>query len=133
VSDTDKILLSFYHLLKAEGFPISLFDLLKYTRITKFRFLKLYRNTFHYAEKTNEYYRAIYERCIKMAGNTADMNFPYYLRHARMNICSDPRELCIACIIKHSDGSIRLKDIPDLENEERCRIRKTLGKLNRDE
>lgn len=96
----DKIILSLLYLLKMNSFPLSLQDLLKFTTTGKYRLMKIYRNTFEFIEKSNAYFRGIYERTIdtlsKIGIRATEEDYNAFLSLIDKFKSTSPRLLCLA-------------------------------------
>lgn len=95
----DKIILLILHFLKINSFPIALQDLLKYTNISKYRLLKIYRDTFSYTKNSPEYFHGIFDRTaemLKKKGMGIAGNKEEYLSILENFKSTDPKLLCMA-------------------------------------
>lgn len=101
----DKAIVAIYHILKSTEFPIATCDLLKYTNMSKFRMLKIHRDTFGYTHKSTGYLSNIYERAMaffKDKGIEITGSFGRFCELAEDFRCSDPKSLCLAYLIDHN-------------------------------
>lgn len=106
----DKILLILYHILKTQSFPIALNDLLKYSSLNKYKFLKIFRNSFKYVMYDENYLSGIFERTMQYVAFINDeYDLKMYINGTLDEFCkiqkilirSDPRKLCLAYLLQN--------------------------------
>ncbi|KAI5169779.1 hypothetical protein PAEPH01_0994 [Pancytospora epiphaga] len=110
----DKVAVILYNLCKKDGFPLSLADLLSFTKINKYRFLKAHRDAFGYKEVSIEYLKAIFRREVYNAechGISSDITFGSFLRLVGLYSACNVSDLCVAAILHGSTTENRLSSM----------------------
>lgn len=132
LSNEDKVIVSLYHILKFDGFPIILSDLLKFTKLTKSRFLKICRANFSYIPNKS-YFKAIYDRTLSIIssyGITTTLEFHEYLKYRELNTSTEPYPLCFALMICKTLNPVKFRDLKLQPISFREKIRKLCRRLN---
>lgn len=129
----DKVIVAAYHLLKLYGFPLVISDLLKFTTMTKYRLLKVHRDTFEYVNSTREYLLGIYERVeafLAGLGLQHSGRPEIFFRLADTHKSADPKALCLAYFLESNKlSNLVLREHEDVNLVQIVHIRRKIRGL----
>jgi len=132
----DKAIVVLYHLLKASGFPIVVSDILRFTSMTKYRLLKIHRDTFEYTKRSREYMMGIFERaaCFLDKRGIRHTGTPdEFFKLSETYRCCDPKSLCLAYFLELSKVSnVILRGHDEYDIYQIDNIRRKLKCVNKD-
>lgn len=131
LSKEDKVLVALYHLLLQDGFPITVSDILLYTKMSKYRLLKAYRDTFEYNRLSVAYLRAIYYREFSFVtglGIPTSFSFEDFAEYMNHHTSASPADLCVACMIKFATAPYVFRTLNIAPRSYKEKIRKLLKK-----
>lgn len=114
LSFENKIIVTLYHLLKQDDFPITIHDLLVYTNMPRSKILKAHRDSFEYKITSDNYLYGIYERSVDLLrrqGFTSTVPFEMFKEYYEQNTTCDPKALCVVCILENSNLPYALTDL----------------------
>ena len=132
LSKEDKVAVGLYHLLISDGFPITASDILAYTRLDKYRLLKIHRDSFARESRTADYLRAIFDRSAAFIGQhgiEAALSFEDFLDTRNTFASADPSDLCLACMFSSSGARSPSRLLKAFSKSRGERIRKLLKRL----
>lgn len=136
LSTEDKIILALLNISKMNSFPISIQDLMKYSNTSKYRLLKIYRDTFEFVEKSECYFQGIFERTMNslkkngIAIGDGVFEELFLLRDKFKS--TNPKLLCIAYFYeKYNISSSKIKNIDEFKYAQVQYVRKKMRNINK--
>lgn len=132
LSGEDKVAVLLYHLCIRDGFPITLTDILRYTKTNKFRFLKAHRDAFSYCRPSEAYLRAIFNREMHEAeacGIATSVTFERFAELAGVFVAANASDLCLAAILRFATCRGRFIKLDSVESEKKARIMRLFRRL----
>lgn len=132
LSSVDKICILTYRVCTMEGCPVTIDDILQFTRLAKPRLLKAYRDTFSYEQASPSYLTAVYERGLAFAkslGVSTRLRLPEFIELARHHRSANVRDLSIAAILHTASNGYTFKSLSIVPLSRKERIRKLIKKL----
>lgn len=128
----DKVIVTIYHILKNNQFPIALIDLLKFSSMTKWKLLKVHRDVFGFISQSDEYLFGIFNRIMNFLDKNSHPNtgsFETYRNLHKMHINSDPKSLCMAYFLENNRlSTLIIKNNDEYDFYQVENIRKKLRK-----
>jgi hypothetical protein len=132
INNEDKAIVGIYHILKSEGFPIVMDDLTKYSRLSKYRLLKIHRDTFKFVGKSQEYLEGVFDRTKALFEKFKKCifgNFNRFCKYSEEHKSTDPKSLCIAYFLEVNNiPTVELKKIGNFNIHQIRNIRAKIKK-----
>lgn len=132
LNSEDKVLVVLYHVLREEGFPVALDDLLRFSRLGRCRFLKAHRECFSFLEETREYLEAIYWRTaefVKKYGMLPEVPVDGFLEVRKRHLSSGASDVCLAAMLTMRKRPVALKQLSLMPRSYNERIRRIMKKM----